>query len=218
MEQIKVIIVDDHDTYRRGIVLTAKLEYPDILVVGEAKYGSDFFELLANGVEADIALLDIALPDMNGIDVARRLETERPAMKILTISAENSADTIEKMLAVGIDGFISKVETDPDKTIEVIRTVMQGHEYFGRDISDIISRIYLAKKKQAAATSEFTEQEKRIIAFCHQGLPAKLIADRLGITANTVQWHKSNIFRKLGINNTQEMVLYGLKKGIITVE
>ena len=215
MNKIKLIIVDDDDTYRRGINLTVKIGQPDFIIAGEVKYGADLFDLLDNGVEADIVLLDVTLPGMSGVDIARRLKTERPEMKVLVISSDNTADTIEQMLDIEVDGFISKVETDPEKTLDVARMVVQGLTYFGRDISEIISRIYMTKKRQMEVTSEFTEQERRVIEYSHEGLPAKLIADRMNISASAVNWHKSNIFRKLGINNTQEMVRYAMKNGII---
>ena len=206
--------------YRNGIRLVIQYNHPDIVIVGEAKYGSEFFGLLETdaGASADIVLLDIALPDMSGIEIARRLKADRPALKILAISAENISSTVEQMLEIGIEGFISKFNCSNEILIEAIRAVMHGYEYFGNDISDIISRIYVAKKKQTQITSEFTDQEKRILECCHEGLPAKRIADRLNISTNTVQWHKANIFRKLGINSTLELVRYGLKSGIIRVE
>jgi len=218
MQKIKLIIVDDDDTYRRGMNLTVKIGQPDFIIAGDVKYGDDLFDMLDSGVEADIVLLDITMPGISGIDVARRLKTERPAMKILVVSSNNSAQAIEQMLDIEVDGFISKVETDPEKTLDVARMVVQGLTYFGRDISEIISRIYMSKKKQMEVTSEFSEQEKRVIEYSHEGLPAKLIADRMKISTSAVNWHKSNIFRKLGINNTQEMVRYALKNGIIKAD
>jgi DNA-binding NarL/FixJ family response regulator len=220
VKQINVIIVDDHDMFRNGMRMVVQYGHPDIVIVGEAKYGSDFFRLLetAECAAADIVLLDIALPDMSGIEIARRLKTERPALKILAISAINTSSTVEAMRHIGIEGFVSKFNCSNEIIIEAIRAVMQGHEYFGSDISDIISRIYVSKKKQVQVTSGFPEQENRILEYCHEGLPAKLIADRLHISANTVQWHKANIFRKLGINSTLELVQYGVKSGIIQVE
>jgi len=218
MQKIKLIIVDDDDTYRRGVNLTVKIGQPDFIITGDVKYGADLFDLLDSGVEADIVLLDITMPGISGIDVARRLKTERPEMKILVVSSDNSAETIDQMLDIEVDGYISKVETDPEKTLDVARMVVQGLTYFGRDISEIISRIYMTKKKQMEVTSEFSEQEKRVIEYSHEGLPAKLIADRMNISASAVNWHKSNIFRKLGINNTQEMVRYALKNGIIKMK
>ena len=96
--------------------------------------------------------------------------------------------------------------------------IMQGCEYFGKDISEIIYRIYVSKKGTTQVSQEFTEQEKRIIELCHEGLPGKLIADRLCISLRTVDNHKNHIFRKLGISNTMEMVRYALKNGIIRME
>ena len=214
MKKINVIIVDDHELFRLGVRMAIESYHPDIVIVGEAKSGADFYRLLETTV-ADIVLLDIMLPDTSGIEIARRLKTERPDMKILAISAENSTSVVEEMLQIGIEGFISKLNSHPDILAEAIRSIMQGFEYFGKDISDVISRIYVAKKRTTEVSGEFSEQERRIIEYCHEGLPAKLIADRLGITTRTVDWHKSNIFRKLNINSTLEMVRFGLKNGII---
>jgi DNA-binding NarL/FixJ family response regulator len=105
-----------------------------------------------------------------------------------------------------------------DTFAEAIRSIMQGAEYYGKDISEIMYNIYVSKKKTTEVSAEFTPQEKRIIELCREGLPGKLIADRLEISLRTVDNHKQNIFRKLGINNTMEMVQYALKKGIIRIE
>ena len=95
---------------------------------------------------------------------------------------------------------------------------MQGIDYFGADMSDMIRRTYVSIKKTTQVTDEFTEQERRIIELCHEGLPAKQIADRLGIAAKTVEWHKSHIFDKLGIHSTLELIQYAMKNGIIRTE
>ena len=217
MDKTDVIIVEDFELYRLGIRAALESHHPDVVVTGEAGSGAELFDLLKT-VTADVVLLDILLPDMNGIEIARRLRKEYPAVKILAVSNENSTDTVNEMLEAGIDGFISKLYGSADILAEAIRSIMQGIQYFGRDISDIIRRIYVTKKKTIQVTSEFTEQEKRIIELCHEGLPGKLIADRLGISLRTVDWHKSNIFSKLGINNSLEMVKYALKHGIIQIE
>jgi DNA-binding NarL/FixJ family response regulator len=214
MSEIRIIIVDDHALFRLGLKTAIKSHYPDIIITGEAASGADFFDLLKT-TAADLVLLDIILPDMNGMEIARRLKMEKPEIKILAISAENTANTVQEMLNIGIEGFISKYNGTTDTLIEAIRSIMQGFEYFGRDISDIISRIYIAKKRTTEISSEFTEQEKRVLEYCLKGLAAKQIADYLNITTRTVEWHKSNIFRKLGINSTVEMVQFAVKNGII---
>jgi len=212
---INVILVDDHELFRLGVRTAIESRHPDIAIVGEAKSGAEFFSVLETVAAVDIVLLDIMLPDTNGIEIARHLKAEHPALKILAVSAENSSSTIEEMLNIGVEGFISKLNSNPDTLAEAIRSIMEGLEYFGKDISDIISRVYVATKKTTEISSEFSEQEKRVIECCHEGLSAKLIADRLGISIRTVDWHKSNIFRKLGINSTLEMVQFAVKNKII---
>ena len=155
------------------------------------------------------------LPDISGVDIARLMKTYYPDVKILAVSAENSIETVQEMLHIGIEGFVSKVNTKPDTLAEAIRSVELGLGYIGKDISEIINRIYVAKKETTQITSEFSEYEKRIIECCIKGLSGKLIANRLCISLRTVDWHKSNIFRKLGINSTLEMVQFALKNGII---
>jgi DNA-binding NarL/FixJ family response regulator/signal transduction histidine kinase len=213
-EKIKVIIVDDHKLFRTGLRATFHPAYFNIEVVGEADCGEELFKVLKT-TQADLILLDINLPDMNGAEIARRLRSEYPEIKILAISAENTSKTVEAMLHAGINGFISKQKSDARELSEAIHTVMDGLEYFGKDISAIIYDVYVAKKKTTELTSEFTEREKEVIALCSEGLIYKEIADRMGISFHTVNTHKKNIFQKLGINNTMEMVQYALKNGII---
>jgi len=214
---IKVIVVDDHPLFRMGIKATFKEEYPDIVITGEADCGEKLFQLLGYSVP-DIILLDINLPDMNGVEIAYRLKKEYPELKILAVSAENTSETVKAMIDAGIHGFISKRKGDTTELAEAIRSVMLGLEYFGRDISAIIYDIFIAKKKTNVVPNEFTDREREIILASKEGLLTKEIAAKLGISINTVNTHKKNIFQKLGINNTMEMVQYALKNGIIRIE
>ena len=218
MDKINIIIVDDHEFFRLGLKTAIETNHSDIIVVGEAKNGADFFALLKSIPTVELVLLDIMLPDMNGVEIARRLKNEYPQIKILIISSETASSTIEELIDVGIEGFISKFDSTTDTLIEAICAVMQGFEHYGKDISQIISQIYLSKKKTVKITiPEFSEQEKRIIEYCHEGLSGKEIANRLNISYKTMEWHKANIFNKLGIHSTIELVRFAMKNGIITV-
>jgi DNA-binding NarL/FixJ family response regulator len=214
---IKLIVVDDHILFRMMLKSTFQSDYSDICVVGEAESGEELFRVLS-AAPADLVLLDINLPDIWGVEIARRLRRDYPDLKILAVSAENTSETIHAMLEAGIDGFVSKQKCDTGELVKAIRTVMSGLEYFGCDIAGIIFEVYVSKKKTTEVTSEFTEREKEIILACRDGLMCKEIADRFGISIHTVNNHKKHIFHKLGINNTMEMVQYALKKGIIRVE
>ena len=214
---IRVIVVDDHRLFRIGLKAAIHADFHDISIEGEAENGKELFGILAS-LSADVVLLDINLPDIGGAEIACRLRREYPALKILAVSAENTAETIESMLEAGIDGFISKQKGDIDELAEAIRTVAGGLEYFGRDIAAIIFGGYVSKKKTVEVTDEFTEREREIILACRDGLMCKEIADRMGVSINTINTHKKRIFTKLGINTTLEMVQYALKKGIIRIE
>jgi DNA-binding NarL/FixJ family response regulator len=213
---IETVIVDDHALFRLGMKAALAAEGSGIHIAGEAESGEELFALLANAeVAPDVILLDIILPGMPGVEVARRLKAERPGIKILAVSAENSAATVQAMLDAGVEGFISKRRGEPGEIAAAIRSVAAGFEYFGSDIAEIIYKIYVAQKHTAEVTGEFTAQERRIIELCRQGLPSKLIADRLCVSPRTVENHKNNIFKKLGIGSTLEMVRYAMVNGII---
>lgn len=216
MSTIQIVIVDDHTLFRVGLVATIEHGCPDIYVTGQADCGAALFALLPS-TPVDLVLLDIKLPDMGGAQIARQLRRDYPLIKIVAVSAENAIETIEEMLEAGIDGFVSKQRCDATELASAVRTVMGGLGYFGRDISAILMGIYASKKKSLELTSEFTDRERQIILLCRDGFMAKEIADQLGISTFTVNEHKKHIFKKLGINNTREMVHYALKKGIIRI-
>ena len=210
MDPTKIIMVEDHQLFRLGISTALKSQPEKYNVVGEASNAAEFFQIIET-TDADIVLLDIHLPDQSGIEIARKLIQLRPAMKILVLSAENDAETISKLIETGINGFISKNATMKELFI-AIDYIEEGAEYFGKDISKIIRDIKVAKKD---GKDQFTERENEIIALCSEGLTAKEIADRMYINVATVNTHKNNIFKKLGINNSVELVIYAMKNGII---
>ena len=211
---IQVMIVDDHDLFRVLLKDTLNSNDTDITVAGDADCGASLFRLLPD-TSADVLLLDINLPDMDATEITKTVRRDYPAMKILAISAENTTQTVVAMVEAGISGFVSKQRGATAELVEAIRTVASGEEYFGRDISSILFDVYVSKKKTAEPTAEFTNREREIILACRDGLLCKEIAKKLGVSYHTVKVHKNNIFQKLGINNTMEMVNYAMKKGII---
>lgn len=208
---VRVFLVDDHLLFRIGIRTAFTNASVPIEVVGEAGSAADFFEILPK-VRFDVVLLDIILPDLSGVEVARRLKKERPDLRILVLSAESDPDTVCSLVEIGVDGFISK-SVPVDELRRAVDYVASGIEYFGRDISRIIRDVKTARSKR---DSGFTDRENDIIDLCARGLSVKEMADRLGITIKTVETHKNNIFHKLGINSSVELVRYALKNGIIS--
>jgi len=214
MQKINTIIVDDHALFRLGLRTAIEKKHPDIVIAAEAQNGAEFLSLL-DTTAVDIVILDILLPDIHGVEIARRLKNERPEIKILAVSCDSSTSTVKEMLDIGIEGFISKFDSTMDTFADAIRAIMQGLEYYGTDIFLIMRKIYLAQRKTDLILPEFSNQEKRIIEYCHKGFTGQQIADSLNIAYKTMEWHKSNIFRKLGIHSTAELVQFVVNNGII---
>jgi DNA-binding NarL/FixJ family response regulator len=205
------MLVDDHPLMLLGIssMLDGKA---DIQVVGTASNGQEALAK-ARELNPDVMMLDIVMPGMDGVELARQMRAELPDVRLLVLSSDTSLATLEPLLGIGIDGFLPK-SSESAVMLEAVRSVAAGYEYFGTDIARLIERISLAKK---ASESLFTPRELDVIRLSAQGLQYKEIAGRLGIKYLTVVTIKNNIFRKLGINNTVELVVYALKKGLISL-
>jgi DNA-binding NarL/FixJ family response regulator len=215
---IRLIIVDDHELFRLGLKAMLSAE-SDMLVAGEAGNGAELLSLLET-TEADLVLLDIIMPGMNGIETARRLRKKYPALKILVLSSENTREVVTNMIETGIDGFVSKQRCGgAGELTEAIRTVaLDDMQYFGKDIAALLYQVYVSLRKRTDATAEFTAREAEIINLCHRGLLSKQIADRLHISIRTVDTHKTHIFEKLGIKSMKAVVRYALEHGIIQID
>lgn len=210
-KKIRVLVVDDHPLMLIGI--SAMLQgVPDIEVAGMASDGTSAFEK-AVALKPDVMLSDVVMPGMDGVELAARMRAEQPDVALLMLSSDSSPATMEKLLHIGIDGFLPKT-SDNGTLVEAIRSVAAGYEYFGTDTARLIERISTAKK---ASESLFTPREMDVIRLSCQGLQYKEIAGELGIKYLTVVTIKNNIFNKLGINNTVELVLYAIKKNLITL-
>ena len=210
-EPIRILLVDDHPLMLMGIRSMLETK-PGIEVAGTA---SDGFQALSKASELhpDVMMLDVMMPGMDGIELARRMRAEMPDVALLVLSSDTSIATLETMLGIGIDGFLPKT-SDEETMLSAIRSVAAGYEFFGTDIARLIERISLAKK---ASDNMFTPRELDVIRLSCRGLQYKEIAGELGIKYLTVVTIKNNIFRKLGINNTVELVLYAIKKQLISL-
>lgn len=207
-EKPHIAILEDHPVFRLGLKLILAPLYD---VVAEADTATAFFEQLRNK-QVHLVFLDIMLPDLNGVEIARMLKSNFPDIKILVFSIDLRDDTLKQLIEIGVDGFISK-NSDETKILEAVSTILNGQNFFVRPNS-VIERDVLAAG-QPLLYSKLTEREQAIMmAFC-KGLSSTEIASQLFISHRTVENHKQHIFEKLGIHNIVELVTYAIKNKII---
>jgi len=208
---MNIAILDDHELIRAGI--RSALQATPHTVTIEAASADVFFDKLVEGVACDLVLLDILMPGTNGIEVAQRLRAEYPDIKIIIVSVDTKEYIITQLMQIGIDGFISK--NGPLEEIHsAINSVEEGVPYYGRDLSILVRDIVDARLDKKAS-SLLTKRELEIIKACCDGLMGKEIADKFGISLRAVNSHKTNIFNKLGLSSSVEMVRFALEHGII---
>lgn len=208
---MNIAILDDHELVRVGVATTLR-DTPHQISISVAS-AEDLFAALQQGTPCDILLLDLIMPGTDGAEVAQRLRKEYPEVKIVVLSVDNREYTLIRLLQIGIDGFVSK-RGSLDEVTRAIDTVAQGVPFYGRDIAILIRDITDAKlNKQNIAA--LTKREVEIIRACCDGLLGKEIAEKLHISLRAVNSHKTNIFNKLGLSTSVELVRFALEHGII---
>ena len=208
---IKIAICDDHELARMGIEgMLSKASHQQ--VVASVETAEELLQILEN-TEIDVVLQDYFLSGMDGITAASLIRKKYPAVRILMLSSDVSQQTVESALEAGVDGFISK-KTNASDLMLAVESVSAGLHYYGRDIAGIIGYISVAESRVLGSVN-FTPREKEIISMCCAGLISKEIAARMDISLRTVENHKAHIFRKLGINNSVELVRYAVKHGLL---
>jgi DNA-binding NarL/FixJ family response regulator len=216
MERIKVILVDDHVIVRDGIKALISDE-ANINIITEASSASE----LAGKLEVyrpDVILMDINLPDSNGIEITRELKESRPEIKILILSMHMEEDFIVNAIEAGAKGYLPKT-TSKKELISAINTISSGEDYFNETISNILIKSYVKRaqtpKKVEEKAIDLTRREKEIITLFALGMSNKEIADKLFISIRTVESHKNNIMNKLELKSTVDLVKFALKNNYI---
>lgn len=208
---MNIALLDDHQFVRIGVATTLRNTKHTITI--SVATADELLNALHQGTPCDILLLDILLPGMNGIEVAKRMRSEYPKIKIIVLSVDSREYTLIQLLQIGIDGFVSKRGTQ-DEVVRAIDYVENGVPFYGRDIAILIRDISDAKLNKQN-TAALTKRELEIIQACCDGLLGKEIAEKLNISLRAVNSHKTNIFNKLGISSSVELVRFAIEHGII---
>ncbi|MFA8436518.1 MAG: response regulator [Marinifilaceae bacterium] len=213
MKEYRVMLVDDHKLFRSGLRFLLN-DIPEIKVVGEAANGREFLEMAADEI-LDIVLMDINMPEMNGLEATREALKLYPHLKIIVLSMHGEEEYYDQMVDAGVQGFLLK-NSGADELNAALQSVINGGTYFSQELLVGI----LDKKKQKNFQSEvvkLTQRELEVLKLICEGYSNVDIAEQLFISQRTVDRHRSNLLSKTGCRNSTSLVMYAVKNKIIEV-
>jgi len=207
---LRVLLADDHQTLRQG--LKALLELQGLQVVAEAADGRAAVEE-ARKLRPDVAVLDVAMPVLNGVEAAREIAAASPRTVVILLTALADARFAMDALRAGIRGFVDKSQ-GADELLRAIRDVWEGGLYLGPGASQAVVDASMAANLQRA--DRLTPREQQVVRLVAEGKATRAIAGELGISVKTAEFHRGRIMEKLNIHSTAGLVRYAIREGMIT--
>ena len=216
MKKINIVLADDHRLVRKGIRAMLETE-AEISVVGEAGDGLEALEA-AKALRPDILVLDIRMPFMTGLEAAAKLYQYAPQTKAVILSMHDSEDYVLQALDSGVYGYLLK-DTDKDEFVKALKQIYGGNKYFSGGVSNVLAnRLFNSKTVSKPAQKDkynLSKREKEILRMVIDGKQNKEIADTLEKSVRTVETHRFNIMKKIGVNNAIDMVNKTVKENLV---
>lgn len=215
MTPFRVIIADDHEIVRQGVRNLLERE-GDMDICGEATNGRDAVEIAARLVP-DVAILDISMPGLNGIEATRQILKFNPKIRVLMFTMHDAEQLVHEVFSAGAKGYLLKADAGRH-LISAVRTVASGSHYFSSRLSEVIFESFLRREVPHAATGgqqKPSTREREIIQLLAEGKSNKEVAGILGISVKTAETHRAAIMRKLGLHSMSELVRYAIRNHII---
>jgi len=215
VKQIRILLADDHVVMRRGLRLLLESQ-PGFVVVGEASDGREAVQQ-AETLQPDVAVLDIAMPNLGGIEAAERITALTPATRIVILSMHSDESYVLRSLKSGVKGYLLKDSAEGD-LVEAIKAVHLGKAFFSPEISRMLVEDYMRESRNRRVEDSYellTPREREILQMLAEGNSNKDIASALHLSLYTVETHRRNLQEKLNLHSFPELVLYAVRKGII---
>lgn len=213
---IKIIIADDHKIIREGLKALIEKQ-TGMEVVAEAHDGIETVQLTKK-LRPDIVIMDIGMPNMNGLAATRTIISEIQNVKIIALSMHSDRRFILEMLKAGASGYLLK-DCAFEELIMAINTVMSGQSYLSPKITDVVIKEYIktTSKKEVSAFSTLTNREREVLQLIAEGKSTKQIASYLNVSTKTVETHRRQIMEKLNIRTIAELIKYAIREGITSL-
>ena len=214
MNKIRVFLADDHKILRESLVILLS-QQENIEVVGAAGDGQEAYRKILE-LKPDIAVLDISLPNLNGLDLAEKLRAEMSEVKVVILTMHKSGEFVSKALRAGVRGYVLK-DNALEELMECINLVFDRKVYLSQDITGIVVDGFVNNNRENPETGEnaISLREKEILQLLAEGKSNKDISDLLNLSIKTVETHRANIMRKLGFRHITDLVLYAVRNHMI---
>jgi len=216
MDSIRILLADDHTMVRDG--LRALLDkQPDMTVVGEAADGRDSVRL-AEEQAPDVVVMDIAMPNMNGIEATRRILAMHPQTAVVILSMHQDESYVLQSFKAGAKGYLLKDSLRSD-VLDAIRAVVRGRSFLTRKVGRILQEDYVRRLEHRGVEDTYdllTDREREVLQLVAEGHTNKEVASLLNISVTTVETHRTHVLQKLGLHSVPELILYAVRKGIIS--
>jgi two-component system, NarL family, response regulator NreC len=216
MKKIRVLLADDHTLMRRGLRLIVE-QQPDLVVVGEAEDGRQAVALAAS-LKPDVAVLDIGMPNLNGIEAAKQIAEGESGAAVVILSMHSDETYILRALKAGARGYLLKDSAESD-VARAIRSVAEGKSFFSPAVSKVLLEDYVKKLQRTGSEDSYdllTPREREILQLIAEGKSNKEAANLLHLSVYTVETHRANLMEKLKLKSVPELILYAVRKGIIS--
>jgi DNA-binding NarL/FixJ family response regulator len=210
-----VLLADDHKMIRAGLRLVLE-QQADVMVAGEADDGREAVSLAAD-LKPDVVVMDVGMPNLNGIEAALQIRQERPETAVVMLSMHSDEGYILRALRAGATGYILKDSAEAD-LVGAVRAVAEGKSFFSPKVSRILLEDYMRKLRKTGAEDSYdllSAREREILQLVAEGKSSKEVANLLNLSVYTVETHRGNIMQKLNLRGIPELILYAVRKGIV---
>lgn len=211
-EHIRVIFADDHFIIRRGI-RTLLEEDPACEIVGEAATGREVVEKIAV-LEPDVAILDVRMPELNGIEATRQIRARVPKTQVVVLTVNDCDDIVCNLLRAGALGYVLKSDTARD-LVHAVRSVAAGRPFFTSHVAKMVLQGFLQPRQTAASAASLTPREREVVQLLAEGRSNKEVATALGISVKTAETHRAHVMSALDLNSICDLVHYAVRENVI---